>query len=87
MGEVAQLLHSLLELGPELIEHGLRRLGVLTGDLACQPQVDGQADEPLLGAVVQIAFDPPTLAVTGGDNAGTRSLNLDQVHSHLGTQA
>jgi hypothetical protein len=42
-----------------------------------ESQRDQHADEPLLRAVVQIAFDPPARVVGGCDDPGARLLQLE----------
>ena len=44
-------------------------------------------DEPLLGAVVEIALDPAALVVAGGDYPRTRGLDLGQLASQLDAQS
>ena len=65
MREVAQLLHRLLQVGAELLEHHLGLLDVGVGDLASQPHADRERHEVLLGAVVQVALDRASLRVAG----------------------
>jgi hypothetical protein len=51
------------QLGPQLGPLGRhRRLG--------GPQIKHQRDQPLLGAIVQVALDPPARLVAGGHDAG-----------------
>jgi hypothetical protein len=67
--EVAQLLHRVLQLVPDLAEDLLGGVRVGIGELACQVHVDGQRDQMLLRAVVKIAFDGPPLRVPRFDDA------------------
>ena len=68
--EVAQLLHRELGL---LARLGDQARGRAAGSL-CQARLgeaerEGDGDQPLLGAVVQVALDAPALLVGGGDDA------------------
>jgi hypothetical protein len=53
--------HGLLDLVTESLEH--RPLTRVVGLLAGGAQPDPEGDEPLLRAVVQVAFDAPPLGV------------------------
>ena len=70
MREVAQLLHRLLQVGADLLEHRLGGVGVGVGDLPHEVHADGQRHQVLLRAVVQVALDAAPLRVTGFDDAG-----------------
>ena len=52
-----------------------------------QPQRHRDRDQPLLGAVVQVALDPAALGVGGVDQPRARRLELDQPGPQLGLQA
>ena len=52
-----------------------------------QPQLQRQRDEPLLGAVVQVALEPAALGVAGRDDALARRLQLGEPRLGLGVQA
>ena len=65
--EVAQLLHRLLQVAPDLLEHRLRPVGIGVGDLADEVHAHRERDEMLLRAVVQVALDPTALRVAGLD--------------------
>ena len=83
--EIAQLLERPLQLGRGLDEQlacllrGVRQLGQR------DPKLDGERDQPLLGAVVQVALEPPASLVGGTDDpcarrrssACARSLAID----------
>ena len=45
---------------------------------------DGERDEPLLGAVVEVALDPPPLGVGRGDDPAARRAYLGELGAHLG---
>ena len=67
--QLAQLGCRLTELTGHLL-HELSRLGGVGLELcARQPQVERQRDQPLLGAIVEVALDPQPLGVGGGDDA------------------
>jgi len=63
--EVAQLLHRLLDVAADLLEHGVRSFGIVLRDLAHQVDAHRQRDEVLLRAVVEVALDASTLRVAG----------------------
>jgi hypothetical protein len=50
-------------------------------------QRQGQRHEPLLGAVVQVALEPPPLGVARLDDAGTRCAQLVEPRAHLSLEA
>ena len=52
-----------------------------------QPERHRDRDEPLLGAVVEVALDPPPLGVGRLDQPRARRLQLDQPGAQLGLQA
>ena len=77
MGKVAKVLHRLLNRGAELVENRLSpRSGVRVDERADSAEVCLQPDEVLLGAVVQVALDPPSLGVGGGHDARSRTPQL-----------
>ena len=51
-----------------------------------QRELQGERDQPLLGAVVQVALDAAPLGVGGGDDALARGLQLGQPRVDLGVQ-
>jgi hypothetical protein len=53
------------------------------GEPRRQLQLDGQGGEVLLGAVVEVAFDPATLGVGRRHDAGPRGLELVRLSTHL----
>ena len=55
---------------------------------ALQPsQHDPERHEPLLGAVVQIALEPPALLVAGPHDPGSRLLHLGELEPHLDSES
>ena len=83
MGQLAELLHRVLQLAAELVEDELGLLGIGVGELAGQPHVHRQRDEVLLGPVVQVALDLAPGLVGRGDDAGARGLQLARLAPHL----
>ena len=51
------------------------------------PKLEGQGDESLLSAVVEIALDPPALFVGSRHDAHTGLLHLRQLGAHLRVEA
>ena len=70
--EITKVAHCLLNRGPELAENGLRLFGVGVHQPADNSEIDVQPNEVLLGPVVQIALDPPSLRVGGSHDPGAR---------------
>jgi len=70
-GDLPQLVQHTAQVGGRLVQ--LCRESVGSGG-HCRahraPQVQGEGDQALLGAVVQVAFDAPTGGVSGGHDAG-----------------
>ena len=83
MREVAQLLHRLLEVGRDLVEHLLGGVGIGVGELACEARAHRQRDEVLLRAVVQVALDAAPLEVGGLDDARAGAAQLVGLAPHL----
>src|SRR5437868_3394099 len=74
-----QLSHTFQRLAhvvPDPLEQFLRLAGVGVGELAGQLEVDGERNEVLLNAVVQIALDPAALGVRRCDHARSRGAKL-----------
>ena len=60
--EVADLRQGLARLFLALEDELLGRRGIVVDPLAGQSQVDGQHDQALLGAIVEVTLDPVQLA-------------------------
>ena len=80
--ERTQLVERLVHLVLELAQALDAALGIPPDDLLRQLELDPQRDEPLLGAVVQVALDPAPLVLGAGRDAGARELEL--AHRRLG---
>ena len=65
-GQSAQVIERRVQPGAELACH-LPDLGGVLGGVFQQGELDGERDELLLGAVVQVALDPLPLLVLGVD--------------------
>ena len=71
--EVPELLHRLLQVLADLLEHPLGGFGIRLGDLTHEVHAHGEHDEVLLRAVVQVALDGARRCrVAGFDDAGAR---------------
>ena len=55
--------------------------------LLCHPQVEGEGDETLLGAVVQVPFEAPSLGDACFDDPGARVPHLVELRAQLDQQA
>ena len=86
-GELAQLGGRLAELARRLLEQLLRRRGVGVELLAREPQVERQRDQPLLGAVVEVALEAAALVVGGLDDPRPRRAQLLDPGAQLDVQA
>ncbi len=75
-GELAQLLQPRLELGARADEHHRRVLGAVDEAALGHSQGERGGDQPLLGAVVQVALDAAPRLVGGGDDPRPRRLEL-----------
>jgi hypothetical protein len=62
------------------------RVAVVTQGVSGDPQLETQRDESLLGAVVEVALDPPALKIPGLDDARARGTDLLELRLDLGGQ-
>ena len=89
--DAARELAQLLERVGELVARGRRellRLGGVAPDVGAEhPQLERERDEPLLGAVVQVALEPAALGVAGRDDALARRLHLGEPGLRLRQEA
>jgi hypothetical protein len=60
-----------LDLPGELIEHLGAGHRIIGDDVSGESQIHGERNQMLLRAVVEVPFDPSTLGVATGHNAGT----------------
>ena len=70
VGERTQLLDRVLEVALDLVDHGDGIRGVVLDRIAGQPQLHGQGDQVLLGAVVEVALELAPLGVSCRHDAG-----------------
>ena len=84
--ELAQLGEAPLQLGPGPIQHlgHIRRIVIEPGSR--QLECEGEGHELLLGAVVEVALDPPPLGVAGSDDPGPRRLDGIELDTELGLE-
>ena len=82
-GELAQLGDRLLDLVLCARQH-VRVGRVTTGSR--EPEREGERDEPLLSAVVEVALDSPPLGIGRGDEPDARRPHLRELRAHLGRQ-
>ena len=83
-GELAQLRDRLVDLVARALEH-VRAAAILAPCRDAERQ--GKRHEPLLGTVVEIAFDSTPLGVGRRDDAGARRAHLGELRAHLCRQA
>ena len=86
VGDRAQL----LERDRDLLAGGfdLRlRLGIVGELVGVHPELERERDQPLLGAVVEVALEPLALLLAGLDHARARALELLQLRLELDLQA
>src|SRR4051794_20922939 len=60
---------------------------VVAEGCTCQAKGEGQGHETLLGAIVEVAFDPLSLGVAGRDDPGSRRLDLVELSLDLGLKS
>ena len=68
------------------LDQGLKPRVGSGGPVAGHPQRQAQRDQPLLGAVVQVALEPAPLGVAGLDDPRPGGPDLLQLRLHLGLQ-
>ena len=69
--KLAQLLECELQVRADGLEHALRSRRVVAQALLGHPQPDGEGDEALLGPVMKVALESPSLCDACLDDAGT----------------
>ncbi len=62
------------------------RLGIVGEVLLEHPELEGERDEPLLRAVVEVALEPFSLLLTGREDARTRAVELVEPGAELGLE-
>ena len=84
--ERAELLERAADLGvrlaEELVDRGVSSSDPAAGELEREPD----PEQPLLGAVVEVALEPPPLGVSGLDDAGARGAHLGELGAELRLQ-
>ena len=65
-----------LQVALDLVDHRHGVVGVVLDRIPGEAQLDGEGDEVLLGAVVEVALELAPLGVAGRDDAGPRLLQL-----------
>ena len=85
-GELAQLLQGLGQLAARAGDELLGLAGVAADPALDERELQGQGDQPLLGTVVEVALDAPSLGVGGGDDPLPGRLQLGEPGLGLGLQ-
>ena len=85
-GELAELFERELEVFADAVEHRFRGRRVVVQGFLGHAQVEGEGDEALLGAVVEVAFESPPLGVGGVHDARARVSGLRELGSQLGEE-
>jgi hypothetical protein len=67
MGEIAKLVDGLMQLSLGLGEQALQRWSRRLSRI--QAETDGEGQQPLLRAVVEVALHPPAFCLGGGEGA------------------
>ena len=78
VGDLAQLGDGRAQLGDGLVEQAVHIACAVVEVSLGQAQRHAERDEPLLGAVVQVALEPAALLVAGMDEPGAAGLDLAQ---------
>jgi len=86
--ELTELVNGRLE----LVDRGREQavdlgIGVFAGPALGNAELEGQRNQPLLGAVMQIALDPAPLVVRRRDDTPARLLHLLKLRPHLRLEA
>ena len=84
-GELTQLVKGRLQLRARLVQE-LAPTSDRSDLHARQPELDRERHEPRLGAVVQVALEPPALGVAGLDETRARGAQLLDPRAQLGGQ-
>ena len=71
MRDLAHLVQRLLDAVADRVQLAHHH-GVISSEIARCPEMHPDRDEPLLDAVVQVAFEPPAFIVARADDAGAR---------------
>ena len=85
--ERAQLLERAHDLGVGLVEELLDALASSPSAAARELERQPDPEQPLLGAVVEVALEPPPLGVPRLDDARARGAHLGQLGAQLRLQA
>jgi hypothetical protein len=88
--DAARKLAQLLERARELTARLLQRapcVGIVAEPPLEHPEVERERDQPLLGAVVQVALEPAPLALGGLEDARARAAQLVELGVQLRVQA
>ena len=86
-GELAEFFERLLEVVTDAAEHCLGRGRIVAQRLLGHPQVQGEGDEALLGAVVQVPFQAPPLGDARLDHPRARVPHLVELGAQLCEEA
>src|SRR3954466_15364298 len=85
--ELAELRERAVELAPRGVERAPAELGIVRELAPRQAELERQRDEPLLGAVVQVALEAAALAHRDLDEPGAGGLQLFDPGPQLGLEA
>jgi hypothetical protein len=87
VGELSQIVDRAPQLGVDLFEARAEHVTLRRPEPSLQEtKREHETDEPLLGAVMEVALEPPALGVTRFDDAGTRGAEIFELRAHLGLQ-
>ena len=75
-GDLPQVIKHAHELRGDIVHDLGTDLATFGGCRRCRPQPQGQRDEALLGAVVQVVLDAPAGLIRGGDDPRARGHQL-----------
>jgi hypothetical protein len=76
MCEARRLLERVLNLSTQVVQDLRGRRCITADELAGELDVDGERDEPLLQAVVQLTLERPAIRVVGAGLAVSRCANV-----------
>ncbi len=85
--DLAQVADRRADLVHDLVERRREHLRLARQRQLQATELDAERDEPLLGAVVEVALEPAPLLVAGLDDPRPRRLDLGELDAHLDAQA
>jgi hypothetical protein len=83
VGKVPEIVERGLGVDRDLVQHRRGPVRIALDQLARQPRLDRERHQLLLRSVVDVALQPPSLLILGGDEALLRCLEVLQAGAEL----